>query len=185
MNSMYRIYPQKRYRKTLTILERFAPKGTTILDLGVRNPFSEVMEKEGYIVNNTQGEDLDLFPEKLADYTGEFVTALEILEHLVNPFEVLQHLPAQRLLVTVPLRLWFASAYRNDNDPRDCHYHEFEDWQLDMLLEKAGWRIKYREKWTHPVGKLGIRPLLRYFTPRYYAVYAERIIDDEYRVKKT
>ena len=170
MNCMYRIYPQKRYRKTLTILERFAPKGTTILDLGVRNPFSEVMEKEGYIVNNTQGEDLDLFPE--------------ILEHLVNPFEVLQHLPAQRLLVTVPLRLWFASAYRNDKDPRDCHYHEFEDWQLDMLLEKAGWRIKYREKWTHPVGKLGIRPLLRYFTPRYYAVYAERIIDDEYRVKK-
>ena len=85
MDSMYRIYPQKRYRKTLTILERFAPKGTTILDLGVRNPFSEVMEKEGYIVNNTQGEDLDLFPEKLADYTGEFVTALEILEHLVNP----------------------------------------------------------------------------------------------------
>ena len=43
-----------------------------------------------------------------------------------------------------------------------------------MLLEKAGWQIKYREKWTHPTQKLGFRPLLRYFVPRYYAVYAEK-----------
>ena len=92
----------------------------------------------------------------------------------MNPFGVLQLLPAKKLLVTVPLRLWFAPAYRNQEDPRDCHYHEFEDWQLDMLLEKAGWQIKYREKWTHPTQKLGFRPLLRYFVPRYYAVYAEK-----------
>jgi len=45
---------------------------------------------------------------------------------------------------------------------------------LDMLVEKAGFRIIYREKWTHPVKKLGLRPLLRYFTNRYYAVVAER-----------
>ena len=114
MNQMYRIYPEKRYRKTLAILQRFAPKGTSILDLGVRNPFSEVMEKEGYVVHNTQGEDLDLHPEILKSYQGEMVTALEILEHLVNPFGVLQQLPAKRLLITVPLRLWFAKAYRND-----------------------------------------------------------------------
>ena len=178
MNQMYRIYPEKRYRKTLAILQRFAPKGTSILDLGVRNPFSEVMEKEGYVVSNTEGEDLDLHPEMLKNYQGEMVTALEILEHLVNPFGVLQQLPAKKLLITVPLRLWFAKAYRNDKDQRDCHYHEFEDWQLDMLLEKAGWQIQYREKWTHPVGKLGFRPLLRYFVPRYYAVYAQRMTND-------
>jgi hypothetical protein len=29
-----------------------------------------------------------------------------------------------------------------------------------------------RVKFTHPVKKLGFRPLLRYFTPRYYMVYA-------------
>ena len=176
MNEMYQIYPEKRYRRTLTILKQFAPKDTHILDLGVRNPFSEVMEREGDTVTNTSGEDLDLYPEKLTQYKSDFVTALEILEHLVNPFGVLQHLPAQKLLVTVPLRLWFASAYRNDKDPRDCHYHEFESWQLDTLLEKTGWEIKYREKWTHPTGKLGFRPLLRYFVPRYYAIYAERKI---------
>lgn len=174
MEPMYRIYPKKRYQRTLAILKKMAPQGQKILDLGIRNPFSEVMEAEGYQVVNTLGEDLDLYPEQLQSFSVEMVTALEILEHLVNPFGVLQQLPAKKLLVTVPLRLWFAPAYRNQKDPRDCHYHEFEDWQLDMLLEKAGWQIKYREKWTHPTQKLGFRPLLRYFVPRYYAVYAEK-----------
>ena len=57
---------------------------------------------------------------------------------------------------------------------RDRHYHEFEDWQFDWLLEKAGWNIKKRQKWTSPISKIGIRPILRKFTPRYYAVYAEK-----------
>ena len=67
-----------------------------------------------------------------------------------------------------------AKAYRNYKDPRDCHYHEFEDWQFDWLLEKAGWEIKARKKWTNPTNKIGFRPILRWFTPRYYIVYAEK-----------
>ena len=171
---MYKKLPKKRYERTLAILKKYAPQGATILDVGVVNPFSELMQAEGYTVRNTQGEDLDFQADCLQSLPANFATALEILEHLVNPLAVLQQLPTDKLLVTVPLRLWFASAYRNTNDSRDCHYHEFEDWQLDMLLEKAGWHIVYREKWTHPVGKWGIRPLLRLFTPRYYAVYAVR-----------
>ena len=45
-------------------------------------------------------------------------------------------------MVCVPLNLWFASAYRNKTDLWDRHYHEFEDWQFDWLLEKAGWHKK-------------------------------------------
>ena len=30
----------------------------------------------------------------------------------------------------------------------DRHYHEFEDWQLDWLLEKAGYKIIDRVKFT-------------------------------------
>ncbi|ATA92382.1 methyltransferase [Capnocytophaga canimorsus] len=171
---MYKVYPKKRYDKTLALLKRFARTDEIILDLGVRNPFSQIMEDNHYKVINTQGEDLDFEAYKLKSIQADFVTALEILEHLVNPFEVLRSLPANKLLVTVPLRLWFAKAYRNKRDQRDCHYHEFEAWQFDMLLEKAGWEIKHRMCWTHPIRKLGIRPILRYFTPRYYAIYAEK-----------
>ncbi|MBT8179158.1 MAG: methyltransferase, partial [Eudoraea sp.] len=64
-----------------------------------------------------------------------------------------------------------------EQDPWDRHYHEFEAWQFDWLLDKAGWKIKDSSKWTNPAGKLGFRPLLRLFTPRYYIVYAERKTD--------
>ena len=56
----------------------------------------------------------------------------------------------------------------------DKQYDEFEDGQLDKKKEKTGWKIIDREKFTHPVKKIGFRPLLRFFTPRYYIVYAER-----------
>jgi len=41
-------------------------------------------------------------------------------------------------------------------------------------LEKAGWTIARREKWTSPTTDIGIRPLLRRYWPRYYAVKADR-----------
>ena len=69
----------------------------------------------------------------------------------------------------------YGFAYRSKTDQWDRHYHEFEDWQLDWLLEKNGWEIIDSVKFTHPVKKFGLRPLLRYFTPRYYMVYAERV----------
>jgi hypothetical protein len=103
------------------------------------------------------------------------VTAIEILEHLISPLQVLTSLPAKKLVATIPLRLWFAPAYKSKTDPWDRHYHEFEDWQFDWLLEKAGWKIINRKKWVSPSNKIGFRPFLRNITPRFYAVYAERI----------
>ena len=167
-------YPSKRYSKTITFLEKHVTQPAQILDLGVENPFSEIMRSRGYTVENTGGEDLDLDLNGVTASKSDVVTAFEILEHLVAPFNVLQALKATKLVASVPLKLWFASAYRNKKDPWDRHYHEFEDWQFDWLLEKAGWEIKDRSKWTHPVKKIGFRPLLRYYTARYYIVYAER-----------
>ncbi|MBP2830986.1 methyltransferase [Aquimarina sp. U1-2] len=167
-------FPHKRYQKTLEFLRTHVPAPGTILDLGVRNPFVEFMEKEGYQVSNTSGEDLDLHTDVVKNSTIEIVTAFEIFEHLIAPFNILQDIKANKLVASIPLKLWFSSAYRSKTDPWDRHYHEFEDWQFDWLLEKAGWKIKARDKWTHPVKRLGIRPLLRLFTPRYYIVYAER-----------
>lgn len=171
---MYTKLPKKRYAHTLKFLQTHIPAPAKVLDLGVRNPFSEIMEENGYTVFNTNGEDLDLIPELVKEYDVDVVTAFEIFEHLLAPFNVLREIPTTKLIATVPLKLWFSDAYRSKTDMWDRHYHEFEDWQFDWLMEKSGWEIKGTEKWTNPVQKLGIRPLLRSFTPRYYAVYAEK-----------
>ena len=171
---MYRKLPHKRYRHTLDFLKSVLPAPATILDLGVRNPFSEIMEQNGYKVYNTKGEDLDKIPEIVKKYDIDAVTAFEIFEHLLAPLAVLNAIESKKIIATIPLNLWFASAYRSKTDMRDRHYHEFEDWQFDWLLEKSGWNIQKREKWTSPINKMGIRPILRKFTPRYYAIYAEK-----------
>ena len=167
-------FPNKRFKKTLEFLENAVPAPAKVLDLGVENPFSAIMKSHNYKVTNTSGEDLDFDP--LVDQEDEYevVTAFEIFEHLLSPFNVLKNIKSNKLVATVPLKLWFAEAYRSKTDMRDRHYHEFEDWQFDWLLQKTGWKIKKRAKWTNPVQKIGIRPLLRTITPRYYAVYAER-----------
>jgi len=171
---MYNQLPRKRYNYTLEFLQIFLPAPATILDLGVRNPFSEIMEQNGYTVYNTEGEDLDLLPEIVKEYEVDAVTAFEIFEHLMSPFNVLRAIQSTKLIATIPLDLWFAKAYRSKTDKWDRHFHEFEDWQFDWLLEKSGWHIKETQKWTSPINKIGFRPILRKFTPRYYAIYAER-----------
>ena len=174
----YRPSPTKerRYKKTWAFMEPSMLKDQSILDLGTKNPFSDFLASKGYKVINTEGEDLDEFPESVARYNSDVTTAFEIFEHLLNPLSVLKAIKSDRLFASIPLRLWFAKAYRNKNDRWDQHFHEFEDWQFDWLIEKSGWVIKDRIKWKNPGRSFGIRPLLRNFYPRYYGIYAERAI---------
>ncbi len=173
--SMYEgSFPKKRYKHTFDFLEEVISKDEPILDLGVSNPFSEIMVKNGYDVTNTKGEDLDTDISAVQSDKFIVVTAFEIFEHLLAPYNALNEIKANKLVASVPLRLWFAPAYRSKTDKWDRHYHEFEDWQFDWLLEKSGWEIKKRVKFTNPINRIGLRPVLRHFTPRYYLVYAER-----------
>lgn len=167
-------FPDKRYKHTLAFLQEVVTTEEKILDLGISNPFSEILINLNYSVTNTQGEDLDVNTSVVKTENYDVVTAFQILEHLVAPFNVLKDIKAKKLLASVPLKLWYASAYRSKTDDRDRHYHEFEDWQFDWLLEKAGWQIMKKEKFTNPINKIGLRPFLRRFSPRYYLVYAER-----------
>lgn len=168
-------FPNKRFKHTVQFLKRHVQTTENLLDLGVENPLSAILKAEGYTVKNTSGLDLDIDTSEIENSSADVVTAFEIFEHLLSPFTVLQSIKADKLVASIPLKLWFASAYRSKTDMRDRHYHEFEDWQFDWLLEKSGWKIIASEKWTNPTKKIGIRPLLRLFTPRYYIVYAERI----------
>ena len=168
-------FPNKRFKLTLDFLKKHISTSETILDLGVENPFSKIMKEEGFSVKNTNGEDLDENQMVFQNQKETVVTAFEIFEHLLNPYTILKEIQSDKLVISIPLRLWFSPAYRSKTDMWDRHYHEFEDWQLDWLLEKTGWKIIDRQKWTNPVKKFGIRPLLRYFTNRYYIVYAEKV----------
>ena len=167
-------YPNKRFQHTLQFLEKHIKLDQKILDLGVPNPLSEKMIDHGYDVENTGGEDLDLDFSSVLNSNAKVVTAFEIFEHLLAPLNVLSEIKGTKLVASIPLRLWFSPAYKSKTDVWDRHYHEFEDWQFNWLLEKSGWEIKDSKKWTNPVKKIGIRPFLRLFTPRYYIVYAER-----------
>lgn len=172
---MYKYYPKKRYNETLRFLKKHVPTNSNLLDLGVENPFSKIMKEEGFKVTNTSGEDLDENLAQIINSDSDVVTAFEILEHLLNPYTLLKNIKANKIVISIPLRLWFSPAYRSKTDKWDRHYHEFEDWQLDWLLEKTGWKIIDSKKWTNPVKKIGIRPFLRLFTNRYYIVYAEKV----------
>ena len=168
-------FPNKRFKRTIEFLKKHISDNETILDLGVENPFSKIMIQEGFVVTNTSGEDLDENQNTIQKSDANTTTSFEIFEHLLNPYTILKEIKSEKLFISIPLRLWFSPAYRSKTDLWDRHYHEFEDWQLDWLLEKTGWKIIDRQKWTNPVKKFGIRPLLRRFTNRYYIVYAEKV----------
>lgn len=167
-------FPHRRFKITLDFLEKHIPKDARILDLGVENPFSDIMKNAGYTVKNTSGLDLDDDVSEIQHFNGDVVTAFEIFEHMVAPYYALKAIPCDKLVVSIPLKLWFAKAYRNKSDIRDQHYHEFEAWQLDYVLNKAGWNVVDAIKFKNPVKKIGFRPLLRAFTNRYYLVLCER-----------
>ena len=172
---MYSELPYKRYQITTDFLKKHVNKNEIILDLGIDNPLSKILRENGYNVSNTGGEDLDFDQYSIIDTDATVITAFQIFEHLLNPFQLLKSIKANKLVCSVPLNLWFANAYRNKNDKRDNHFHEFEDWQFRLLLEKTGWKIIEEKKFTNPVKKIGFRPLLRLFTNRYLIVYAEKL----------
>jgi hypothetical protein len=158
----------------MEFLEKHIPPTYEILDLGVNNPLAELMRAKGYSVSNTKEIDLDIDYRSLIRSRAKVLTAFEIFEHLLTPFNILLRTNASMLVATVPLTIWFSKAHRNRNQKQDSHFHEFEDWQFDWLLEKTGWKILDCEKWTSPTKITGVRPLLRNFVPRHYAVYAIR-----------
>ena len=146
------------------------------MDLGVYNPLSELMIKDGYQVDNTEvGVDLDLDMSVVQGKNYDVITAFEIFEHMLAPFNILRETTADFLVASVPLKLWFANAYWNEEVEWDRHYHEFEPRQFDMLLGRTGWKIIDSHKWAVKSNKIGVRPILRRTTPRYYLVVCERV----------
>ncbi len=165
----------RRFKRTREFVKKHLPKNASLLDLGTPNALSAFLTTAGYSVQNTKGENLDTDYHTYLNTDVDCVTAFEIFEHMLAPYNILSQVNCNKLIASVPLKLWFARAYWNNKDDWDKHYHEFEQKQFDFLLEKSGWVIKDSMRWASPdYKKIGIRPLLRYITPRYYMVYCER-----------
>ena len=165
-----------RYQKTLEFLKKNIPTSSKILDLGTVNDFSEIMRKAGYKVENTKGENLDIDFKIVSNSDADVITAFEIFEHMLAPFNLLNSIKNKKLIASVPLKLWFANAYWNENDDWDKHYHEFEPKQFELLLKRSNWNILASEKWkSYNPKKIGFRPLLRRIYSRYYVVYCRKL----------
>lgn len=171
----YKAAHNRRFQNTLNFISDLNLKPLKILNLGPNNPLSAMLQNNGYDITNTKvGQDLDIDFNIVQNKDFGVVVGFEILEHLVSPFPLLKSIAANKLVLSVPLSLWFTKAYWNENDPYDRHYHEFEPRQLQMLLNKANWEIIKEAKFKSYNLQLGIRPMLRMITPRHYFVYCER-----------
>jgi hypothetical protein len=166
---------KNRYQRTVDFVKKHVNPEKRILDIGTPNRISEMLKSEGFNVINTDGRDLDVDFAAYAQMDVDVITAFEIFEHLLAPFNLLRALKAKEMVVSVPLNLWFASAYWHPTDVWDRHYHDFEPKQFDMLLDRTGWDIVSSEKWTSPeYRKIGFRPILRLFTKRHYILHCRR-----------
>jgi hypothetical protein len=164
-----------RYNSTIEFLNKHISKDDKILDLGTENELSKLVRENGFDVTNTGGENLDTDYSVYTDGDNNVITAFEIFEHMLAPFNILNNTKADKLVASIPLKLWFANAYWNDENDWDKHYHEFEVKQFNFLLEKSGWEVKDSDQWkSFTKYSLGFRPLLRRIYPRYYIVYCER-----------
>ena len=163
----------ERHKLTLAFLKKHIPTKSKILDLGTISDLSMLINDNEFVLENTKGENLDTDYQAYLDTGADVVTAFQILEHMFAPYNILKDLKTNKLIASVPLNLWFTSAYWGSDD-WDKHYHEFEKKQFDLLLEKTGWKIKDSEMWKSYKNKIGIRQLLRRLYPRYYIVYCER-----------
>jgi len=162
---------EKRYKISLSFVREYFDKENLILDLGVNNDLAEYIRADGFNVENTTGQDLDIDYKFIRSY--KYITAFEIFEHMFAPFNLLNE-ASGKLIASVPLRLWFAPAFWNYDDKLNCHYHEFEIRQFDHLMARTGWKIIDSQTWKAWDNTVGIRPLLRRLYPRYYIVYAEK-----------
>lgn len=167
---------ERREIKTIQFVKKHLESGAKILDLGVENQLGNRLKDSGFALSNTGGEDLDTDFEKYNASEFDCVTAFEIFEHLMAPYNILKAIKSKYLIASIPMRLWFATAYWNEKDPWDRHYHEFEQRQFDMLLERTGWKVLDSERWKSfdPI-PTGVRPILRRFTDRYYIVFCENM----------
>jgi len=173
----YQITPQLEDAMGTTVryLNRRVRNSSTILDVGQRNPLTELLEKGdlNLKIENTEG-DLDVF--SLSDVIKyDYILYSHTIEHQFNPLHTLLELRKVMsdktvMFIILPRRgklLWCKG-----------HFHEIDDYRMKLLLDRAGLEILSLElykAWRPWYFYLtGFKPLLRLFL-EFNAYYEVRL----------
>ena len=72
----------ERHQMTLAFLKKHMPTQSKILDLGTPTDLSKLINDYGFVLQNTNGENLDTDYQAYLDTGVDVVTAFEIFEHM-------------------------------------------------------------------------------------------------------
>lgn len=157
------VQTQDRFKKTLKFFENKLRPEMKILDVGNRNPLTDLLEDIFNVTIMSTTGDLDTDFE-IPEGTYDVIIYSHTLEHQFNPLHSLlrlrDHMDQHSLMyLSLPDRgklLWAKG-----------HFHEIDAYRFGLLMERAGFEIvsKQRDKvWRSPKQYLlGVRPLLRLF----------------------
>ncbi len=171
--SPYQITPQLEDAMGTTVkyIRRMAKPSSTMLDVGQKNPLTEILlgGDMKLKITNTEG-DLDVFtledPNKY-----DYILYSHTIEHQFNPLHTLLELKKvmtdnTRMFIILPRRgklLWCKG-----------HFHEIDHYRMKLLLERAGLDIislELHKAWRPWYFYLtGFKPILRLFM-EYNAYY--------------
>ena len=147
------LYNSRRYAFTLGFIQNFSGD---ILDCGEPNILKEMIEKKFSLRISSTGE-IDLDVSKISG-RYDVVFAFEIIEHLMNPLWFLTQVreslrPGGIVYLSTPI-----------NKPkffwRHDHFHEFDEYRLLNLMDKAGFVVEKKER-RRFYSLSGVRPLIR------------------------
>jgi hypothetical protein len=88
----------------------------------------------------------------VAHYFHQKNRCLLLLKFSNIKIHYLTEIKSDKIFISIPLRC--GSPLPIEVNRHNGTGIKFEDWQLDWLLEKTGWKIIDRSKWTNPLKNL-------------------------------
>ena len=146
---------QRRYNQTLKRVRRFV-RGGYVSEVGGYSIFGEKLaEKLKLYYEHTTG-DLNY---RTMWFENDYIFCFEVLEHLMNPLFFLKNARFKKyLFITYP----YSPILQGKR-----HFHEMTDDQFYTLIDEAGLKIVYHDKFrnfnTLKIIFSGFRPLIKFF----------------------
>lgn len=142
-----------------------------ILDIGERNPLTEILEQQNQVkIHNTVGDlDEDWWPECKEYRCYNTVIFSHVIEHLFNPLKFLTELKYFccedcKIYIATPIKPYWITMAR-------CHFHEMNMFNFKRLMDRAGYHIIGWKVYSLPIPfRFSVRNWLRRIYKEYSIV---------------